>query len=280
MLSGVSGAFEISGTSDGLLDDDLVLRVRGAGPEAEVTWRARFRDDDGRVWRAAGSRPEELMTRWVPAKDSAGPIAALRSLRPLSIDVRAELDDGRGAGRTLTRRLLAEGVRIRRWRDGLAATLHLPAPAATGGSLGAVPEPPGREAADPKSAAAASRALLIDATGGGTSEVVAALAAPLLASRGVLALVVAPARGRSSDPLALARERLAALPTAADEILVLPALDPFGSDPTANGIVLPPGVGARDPQPAAAARAAAWDALLHRLDATPRKRPAAAPPRG
>ena len=50
------GALEISGASDGLLDDDLVLRVRGAGPEAEVTWRARFRDDDGRVWRAAASR--------------------------------------------------------------------------------------------------------------------------------------------------------------------------------------------------------------------------------
>jgi hypothetical protein len=78
MLSGMSGALEISGASDGLLDDEFVLRVRGAGPEAEVSWRARFRDDDVRVWRAAASRPEELMTRWVPAKDSAGPIAALR----------------------------------------------------------------------------------------------------------------------------------------------------------------------------------------------------------
>src|SRR4051794_22841622 len=115
MLSGMNGgALEISGASDGLLDDDVVLRVRGAGPETHVTWRARCRDDDGRVWRAAASRPEELMTRWVPAKDSAGPIAGLRSLRPLGIDVRAELDDGRSAGRTLTRRLVADAVRIRR----------------------------------------------------------------------------------------------------------------------------------------------------------------------
>ena len=258
----MSGALEITGPSDGLLDDELALRVRGAGPEADVTWRARYRDDDGRVWRAAAPRAEELLTRWVPAKDSAGPIAALRSLRPLSIDVRAELGDGRGTGRTVTRRLAADGVRTRRWRDGLAATLHLP--------TGAQP----------------SATVLIDATAGGAVETVAALAAPLLASRGVLALVVAPARGRSAsaDPVAVARERLAALAQATGEILVLPALDPFAPAapddglalPPGDGVVLPPGVGARDPQHAAAARGAAWDALLRRLNARPREGAAAA----
>ena len=279
MLSGMSGALEISGASAGLLDDDLVLRVRGAGAEAEVTWRARYRDDDGRVWRAAAARPEELMTRFVPAKPSAGPIAALRSLRPLSIDVRAETGDGRGAGRTITRRFTADGVRTRRWRDGLTATLHLPAASTASGDPGAAPGARRAEAHEPPARAT----LLIDATAGAAAETVAALAAPLLASRGVPALVVGPARGRSAsaDPIAVARERLAALPAAAGDVVVLPALDPFGPDATAAGIVLPPGAGARDPQPAAAARAVAravaWDALLHRLGAVPRER-AATPP--
>jgi hypothetical protein len=296
MLSGMIGAFEISGAADGLLDDDLVLRVRGAGPETDVTWRARFRDDDGRVWRAAASRAEDLTSRWVAAKDSAGPIAALRSLRPLSIDVRAELDDGRGAGRTLTRRLVGDGVRIRRWRDGLAATLHLPAasagPRAVAEAQGQAA--PGSLLSDPVARAlaegvgpldaqaqAAPGALLIDATAGGAAEVVAVLAGALLASRGVVALVVGPARGRSAsaDPVGLARERLAALPAAAGEILVLPALDPFAANaPPGGGIVLPAGVGARDPQHAAAARTVAWDALLHRLAASPRRRAAAPAP--
>ena len=264
MLSGMSGAFEISGPAEGLLDDDLVLRVRGAGPGAELTWRARFRDDDGRVWRAAAPRAEALTTRWVAAKDGAGPIAALRSLRPLSIDVRAETEDGRGAARTLTRRLTAEGVRTRRWRDGLAATLHLPATTAV--------------AAEGEGVAGAPCAtLLIDATAGGAAEIVATLAAPLLASRGALVLVVGPARGRSAAaaPLATARERLAGLPSVAGDVLVLPALDPFDADATGAGIVLPPGVGARDPEPAAAARVAAWDALLQSLGARPRERASA-----
>ena len=69
-----------------------------------------------------------------------------------------------------------------------------------------------------------------------------------------------------------------ALP-AAGEILVLPASDPFADDaPPGDGVVLAPGVGARDPQHAAAGRAVAWDALLHRLGANPRQRaPAPAP---
>jgi len=287
MLSGMSGALEISGAADGLLDDDLVLRVRGAGPDADLIWRARFRDDDGRVWRSAAPRAEQLTTRWVPAKDSAGPLAALRSLRPISIDVRAQTEDGRDAGRTLTRRLTADGVRTRRWRDGLAATLHLPAAAprpatvaigAEGDGAGAAALRPATVAIGAEGETAARAApcatLLIDATAGGNAEIVATLAAPLLASRGALVLVVGPARGRaaSADPLATACERLAKLPGAAGEILVLAALDPFDPDSPSDGIVLPPGAGARDPQHAAAARVVAWDALLQRLNARARER--------
>jgi hypothetical protein len=253
MLPAVNGSLEISGAPVGLLDDDLVLRVRGAGPEAELTWRARLRDDDGRVWRATAPRPAELATRWVPAKEGTGAIAALRSLRPVAIEVRAEAADGRAAARTFTRRFAGDGVRARRWRDGLAATLHAPADAACA-------------------------TVVVDATAGETQLTVATLAAPLLASRGVLVLVVGPARGRAaaaSDPLATARERLAALSgaSAGEDILVLEALDPFDVGALdGEGVVLPPGVGARDPQSAAAARAIAWDALLARLGARPRER--------
>ncbi|HEV7807577.1 MAG TPA: hypothetical protein VGO80_17290 [Solirubrobacteraceae bacterium] len=246
----MNGSLEISGSPAGLLDDDLVLRVRGAGPEAELTWRARLRDDDGRVWRATASRPAELATRWVPAKEGTGAIAALRSLRPVAIDVRAETADGRAAARTFTRRFAGDGVRTRRWRDGLAATLHAPANAACA-------------------------TIVVDATAGEPQLTVATLAAPLLASRGVLVLVVGPVRGRAaatSDPLATARERLAALPGAGDEILLLAALDPFDDDAHGEGVVLPPGVGARDAQSAAGARATAWDALLARLGAIARER--------
>jgi hypothetical protein len=90
----------------------------------------------------------------------------------------------------------------------------------------------------------------------------------------VLALVVAAGRG-TADPLATARERLAAVPVALRPILTEPALDPFGDDDVA-GVVLPPGVGVRDASAdAATARATAWDALLARLGATPRERAAA-----
>lgn len=250
MLSAMNGSLEISGSPVGLLDDDLVLRVRGAGPDAGLTWRSRLRDDDGRVWRATAPRPEDLATRWVPAKEGTGAIAALRSLRPVAIDVRVQAADGRAAARTFTRRFADDGVRTRRWRDGLAATLHAPAQDACA-------------------------TLVVDATAGETQLTVATLAAPLLASRGVLVLVVGPVRGRAAtpDPLATARERLAALPGAGDEILVLEALDPFDVGASGReGVVLAPGIGARDPQAAAAARAVAWDALLERLGARPRER--------
>ncbi len=253
-------ALEISGPAAGLLDDDLVLRVRGAGPDAAVTWRARLLDDDGRVWRATAQRPEQLATRWVPAKEGTGAIAALRSLRPVAIEIRAEAADGRAAARTFTRVLAAEGVRSRRWRDGLAATLHAPPDAVVCATL------------------------VVDATAGETELTVATLAAPLLASRGVLVLVVGAPRGRSprgaaggADPVTTARERLATLPAAGAEILQLPVLDPFSAGVAdEDAIMLPPGVGARDPQSAAAARAVAWDALLHRLGARPRERAATA----
>lgn len=273
MLWAMSGALEISGTPGDLFDDDIVMRVRGAGPDAALAWRARYRDDDDRVWRSAAARSEDLATRWVPAKDGTGAIAALRSLRPVSIELRAEAADGRCAARTLTRPFAGEGVCTRRWRDGgLAATLHVPA------------------------GADACATVVIDATAGVTQAVVAALAAPLLASRGVLVLAVGPVRGRAraAGPLELACERLVALPGASGEVVVLPALDPFedgacGAGPGApadandragpgapagGAVVLPPGVGARDPQQAAAARVVAWDALLLRLGARPRERAA------
>jgi hypothetical protein len=244
---------EVRGPAAGLLDEPLLLRARGAGPQEALVWRARYHDDDGRVWRATAARPEDLDARWVPAKESTGQLAALQSLRPVRVDVRVEAPDGRAASRAVTRRMVADGVQLRRWRDGLTGTLHLPAdeaPAAT---------------------------LLVDATAGPEQAGVAALAAPLLASRGVLVLTVAPGRGRATaaDLLATARERLAAVPAAAADVQVLPALDPLapaaGSEPGA-AVVLPPGVGARDEdEGAAAARAVAWDALLARLGARPRE---------
>jgi hypothetical protein len=158
-----------------LLDDPFVLRVRGAGPDAKVVWRARFRDDDGRVWRATAERPEDLAAAWQPAKAGTGPVAGLRSLRPVAIDVRAEAADGRAAARTLTRRLMADGVRPRRWRDGLTATLYLPA--------GDAP----------------SATLIADATAGPAQAAVAALAGPLLASRGVLVLALGPGRTPAAE---------------------------------------------------------------------------------
>jgi hypothetical protein len=256
------GALEIRGSASGLLDDHILMRVRGAGPEAVLTWRARYRDDDGRIWRASAPRCEDLATGWSPAKEGTGAVAALRSLRAVSIDVRVETADGRAAARTLTRRIAAEGVRTRRWRDGLAATLHVPAR----------PDP--------------CATVIVDATAGAAQATVATLAAPLLASRGVLALVVVAGRGRmaSADPLAVAHERLSAVPAASGAIVLLSALDPLGEDaadsqprgetgsaPGDDALVLPPGVGVRESRAGAAvSRAAAWDTLLRRLGATPR----------
>jgi hypothetical protein len=241
---------EIRGVTAGLLDDPLALSVRGAGNEG-VLWRARYRDDDFRVWRASAARPEDLTVAWRPSKPSTGPIASLQSLRPVRIDVRVESPDGRAAGRAITRRLVADGVRVRRWRDGLLATLYLPAgnpPCAT---------------------------VLVDSTAGPLEAAVAGLAAPLLASRGVLVLALGPGRGEAAEALPIARERLAAVPGASAPVeLAATAGAVPGMPDAAATLVLPPGVGAReegeDDGAAARARAAAWDALLARLGARPR----------
>jgi hypothetical protein len=224
-----------------LLDEPFLLTAR-ADEDTPLVWRARYRDDDERVWRATAETVEELTNAWAPAKAKTGSVAALRSLRPVRIDVRVEAPDGAAASRTLTRRLVADGVRLRRWRDGLAGTLHIPADA------------------EPRAT------VIADATAGEHDVAVASVAAPLLASRGVLTLVVAPVRGgaQAADAIETARERLAAVPAAAArEIHVLPDAE----------LVLPPNVGAGDDDPgAAAARAATWDALIARLGARPRAR--------
>jgi hypothetical protein len=232
-----AGALEIRGSASGLLDDHILMRVRGAGPDSALTWRARYRDDDGRIWRAAASRCEDLATRWAPAKEGTGAVAALRSLRPVSIELRVEAADGRAADRTLLRRISGEGVRTRRWRDGLAATLHVPAQ----------PDP--------------CATVIVDATAAAAQATVATLAAPLLAARGVLVLVVVAARGRTvaADPLAVARERLSAVPGASGAILLLYALDPLDEDAAAlpaasRDVILPPGIGEAGCAPGAPAR--------------------------
>jgi hypothetical protein len=166
---------EIQGPDNALLDDPLELRLRGAGPDAGVLWHARLRDDDGLVFRARAERPEDLPAAW----RGKAPAAALGSLRPVRIEVRAEAADGRAASRTLTRLLVADGVRIRRWRDAVTATLHLPA-------------------GEPRATA------LVDGPVGA--------AGALLASRGVLVLAVT-----AGDPEA-ARGMLAAVPGAAEPV--------------------------------------------------------------
>lgn len=190
-----------------------------------LSWRARYRDDDDRVWRASADTAAGLSAAWRPGKAATADVAALLSLRPVTIDVRVEEPGGAAASRTLTRRLLGQGVRRRRWRDGMAASLHLPA----GDAVAAV---------------------VLDAPGGdGTA---ALLAAPLLASRGVLALALTA--GRVEE----ARERLAAVAPA--EPLVV------------SDVPLPPNVGTTTGDPTE--RAAAWDALLERIGAAPRSTPA------
>ncbi len=149
---------ELTGPPDAPLDEPLALRVRGAGPGTRLTWRARIRDDDGRVWRATADTAAELDETWAPAKSPAAPHAALASLRPVRVDVRVETPDGLTATRTITRHLLGDGVRVRRWKGEITASLFLPA------------EP----AAPP---------VVIDDPG-------ALLAGALLASRGVMTLVL------------------------------------------------------------------------------------------
>jgi hypothetical protein len=231
---------DIRGASPGLLDDPLLLEVGGAEPNAALVWRARLRDDDGFVWRAAAPTSEGLLTAWVPAKASAGPLAALRSLRPVDVDVRVEAPDGSGSNRTVARRPMDEGVRARRWKDEVVGALYLPAVAADGAS-----------------------AVVIDArAAAGPGDEAAPLAAALLASRGVTALVVTGAGKGAEDPIATARERLAQIPGAAGTIVAL----------TGAEAGVPPGVGFRgEDQRTAEARGATWDALLARLGARPRR---------
>jgi hypothetical protein len=255
---------EIRGAAPGLLDDPLLLDVGGAAPNSALVWRARLRDDDGFVWRAAAPRPEQLSTAWVPAKTSAGPIAALRSLHPVDVDVRVESPDGSAASRTITRRLLDEGVRVRRWRDDVVGTLHLPG-VPTGAALlvdataPASPTPPGASRDD-----STTHTVVESSLDGGrelaTHHVAAGipLAAALLASRGVVVLVVTGGKG---DPQAVARERLAAVPGVSDDVAPYAAAD----------VPLPAGVGLRgEDRQGAIDRAEAWDTLLARLGARPR----------
>jgi hypothetical protein len=256
---------EIRGAAPGLLDDPLLLDVGGAARDTALVWRARLRDDDGFVWRAAAPRPEELSTAWVPAKPTAGPAAALRSLRPVDVDVRVEAPDGSAASRTITRRLLDEGVRLRRWRGDVAGTLHLPAaPTGTTAILDATTTPTRPSRDDSPGHIPGESSLDAQEDGAGPDAgAVLPLAAALLASRGVLVLVVTG--GRGPDPVAAAQEQLAAVPgTDPAATAVLPAAD----------VPLPAGVGLRGEDRAGAiARAAAWDALLGRLGARPRATP-------
>jgi hypothetical protein len=185
MLS--TSMLELRGAGPGLLDDPLLLEVGGAPPGADLTWRARLRDDDGFVWRASGTSLAALT--WTPAKpSSAGAVAALRSLRPVDLDVRVEDPDGAAASRTLTRTLLAEGVKARRWKGDVGGTLYLPA------------EPTG------------SGVVLADGN---------AIAGALLASRGVL--VFALAKGTTDAAL----EALRAVPSAPTAVTVVEGATPL-----------------------------------------------------
>jgi hypothetical protein len=199
---------EIRGVTGGLLDDPFDLTVRGVEAGEDVLWRARYRDDDMRVWVTAADSAAGLSSAWRPSKPSTGPVAALQSLRPVRIDVRVEAG-GRAAARSLTREILGDGVRVRRWG---AARLFLPAG---------------------------------DACATVVIEAADAIAPALLASRGVLVLALA------SGSVDEARERLAAVPGAAEPITVEP--------------VVPPNVGGSSD-----ADAVAWDALIARLGARPR----------
>jgi hypothetical protein len=222
---------EIRGAAPGLLDEPLLLEVGGAPPGAALTWRARLRDDDGFVWRATSPTSEGLQAAWVAGKPTAGPLMALRSLRPVDVDVRVEGTDGVGSSRTVTRTLLGEGVRARRWKGEIEGTLYLPAVAAVA-------------------------ARVLDAR---EDDLAAApMAAALLASRGVLTFVLSGGRG---DPAAAALERLAQVP-GAPLAAVLPAAA-VGVPPGVGH--------RGEPMAGAFARAEAWDALLAQLGARPRR---------
>jgi hypothetical protein len=211
---------EIRGAAPGLLDDPLLLDVAGAPPASALTWRARLRDDDGFVWRARAATPDGLLTAWAAAKPGAGAVMALRSLRPIDVDVRVEDPSGAAAARTITRALLADGVKARRWKGDAAGTLYLPAP--------------GGEA----------RALVIDARAGGAPAAAAPVAAALLASRGVLAFLATGGRGAPDDVLAALPAPPSAVRTLDVADLPVPPGAGAAPDPTAWDALLA-GLGAK-----------------------------------
>ncbi|MTD42999.1 hypothetical protein GKE82_01425 [Conexibacter sp. W3-3-2] len=238
---------ELSGHQVALIDEPLDVRLRGLGEVAAafddeddlggVLWRARLRDDDGRVWRAAADAPEHLPAGLAPSKPGTGRVPALGSLHPVRLDVHAEAPDGRGAKRTFERRLLADGVRVRRWKEPqLRGTAFLP--------------PPDAPAAEP---------LLLDAridasTGelGLLAAFVAPLAAAVLASRGRATLVVT-----DLDDLAPALERLAGLRAATGAPRVLRTLG------AGDVVLLPPGIPVLDEGSAArTARRDRWASIV------------------
>ncbi len=191
---------EIQGPQTALIDEPLLLRARGGGEV--VRWRCRLVDDDGRSWRAQAPRAEELAGAWAPAKAGGRPVAALGSLRPVRLDVRAESAQGATASRTLERRLVADGVKVRRWRDPApAATLFLPAAQTAGVAV-----------------------LDADATPAGA----------LLAARGVVALAVSgPARAAAVELLARVPAAAGHTPVVVEDIGPppgVPALEPGDAD--------------------------------------------------
>lgn len=101
---------ELRGGGIALLDEPLELSLRGG--EA-LRWRARLTDDAGYVWRTEGEHVSDLGARW----DGKARTAKLDSLRPVRLEVRAETGAA-GASRVLDRRLLGEGVIVRRWPGG------------------------------------------------------------------------------------------------------------------------------------------------------------------
>src|SRR4051812_15963741 len=212
---------EIRGAAPGLLDDPLLLEVGGAPAGAALTWRARLRDDDGFVWRAEAARPQDLLTAWAAAKpQSAGPVAALRSLRPVAVDVRVEAPDGAASARTITRTLLADGVLVRRWREGVTGSLYRPPTPTAAVVLDArpdTPDVPSDSSRDDSTTEGVVESSL-DAAGARLDAARADVwtaAATLLASRGVLVFAVTGAAAKATgDPPALARELLAAIPGA------------------------------------------------------------------
>jgi hypothetical protein len=103
-------ALELRGGAPALLDEPVALSLRGG--EA-LRWRARLTDDAGHVWRTEAGTAAALGTSW----DGVGKRAALDSLRPVRLEVRAETGRA-GASRVLERRLLADGVLVRRWPGG------------------------------------------------------------------------------------------------------------------------------------------------------------------